>query len=239
MKKIGSIICLIIIIASTAFIFAGCKVDPVKVEWLLSYYEIDGKKIGVGFNDYDHFNSVMPDSSTISFDEDGNFYFKSIDDTEYTGTYKSRNTLKHTKVFLTFADGSKVTGYCSSSHLDATTCEAEFRICEVLYHFREYNYTNTLDYYLSKVAQAVNAFAYSGKNDGNNYYQDFQNGTVEKVGNNYFVLTNDDTFPLEETNYRCYTFNSEELKQGEIQQGECIVRTNGEQWAIYYPETNK
>lgn len=239
-KKTGIILCLItVIMAATAF--AGCVADPYEVEWHFEYCKTDDEIYITEFDYYNHFRSVSADAVQISFNVNGSFYFKNYDGSEYNGTYKCKENKKkgYTEITLIFPDGSQAKGHCGVYGFDGIWYEAEFKIFGATYYFDTLERTFSAESSLSEVANAVYTFATTGEKRGGIYYNYLETAVIEKVGNSYIAKTADKEYTLDDAKYWCYIFNSENIRQSELREGECIIRAGIRCFAIYYPEINE
>lgn len=246
MKRIIIAFCSVMLI-SLSLTFAGCgTVQPYEIEWHLSAYCIDGEYYDhcVGFNYYNHFDSVFSDCARISFNDDGSFYFKDREGVQYNGTYKSKKGRYDTEVTLTFPDGSEAEGSYSKYDFADYTYEALFEIFGVKYYFndkeRDFD-ADDLETCLTNVAGAICTFAADGKMSIAHYpyYENLKKAVIGKVSGSYVAVTGNNVYLLDSANYWCYSVDSEKIKSCELKEGECIIRTGYESFAVYYPVTNE
>lgn len=235
-KRIIIALCSLIAIFS-ALSLSGCATRPFKVDWFIYSYEIDGEVYEVGFDYFDHFNPVYPNAG-IYFDRDGNFSFTDKDGSEYYGSYKRRNTLKDTKITLSFADGGKANGKCScvKRHGD-NYYYAEFEINGVKYNFRDRRrvfFEDNLYYYLKSVSNAVITFANTGERTWPYYDEALTNAVMGKVGDSFFAVTDGCLYMLDDYSFWCYDVDGEGIKTSEPKEGDCILRISCNRLAIYY-----
>lgn len=237
MKKVALTLSLLIMVTAV-FVLSGCSVEPYEVEWYFEYYKLDGETYHVGFNDYDHFGSIVSDAVTLSFAEDKTFTFKSYDGTVYEGTYKYKNRRGDTEVTLFFFDGRRASGTCARYMFDGVWYKAIFEIFGVTYYFDGDEYSFDLDSRLASVADEV--YSFSGRNELS--YRELIKAEVMQVNGHNIVVTDYDIYPLADESYWCYTYNeNKELKQSVLVEGKCIARIekNGKRIAIYYPENEQ
>lgn len=238
MKRIALILSLFIML-SAVFVFSGCGVfAPFTVDWIFKYYKIDGEVHHVGFDYYDHFNSILPDSVTISFAEDNTFTFKSYDGVEYYGTYKYTKWNNVCDIALTFSDGSEGSGMCKRLAFDGIWYEATFEIFGVTYYFDGTESYRDFDWSLNSVINTVYNF---GKSDYKSD-KDLYKAEVELRDGSYFVITEEEEYPLTDASYFCYIISdNKELKPSALLEGRCILRMSeyDTRIAIYYFENRE
>lgn len=236
MKKVRSFLLLFFMISSL-LVLNSCSVEPYAVKWYWQSYVLeDGTSYEVGFDRYDHFNSINQDVIELTFNEDKTFYFKSYTGNEYNGTYTYKNNLGDTDVSLKFLNGTEASGICFAQVADGKTYRASFKIFGVTYFFRDINWEFDLDYYIKDTIKNL-VHTYHSKKSSGYYSRSFDYGYVEKKESSYYVTIDDETFIIDDYKKFIYSFNKEELKMyNSIKDGYCALRydESTKKIAIYY-----
>lgn len=132
-KKISIFIVLLMV---SVICLVGCKVEPSKLgTMVLSYPRVDGIIIHGWSNGFDWDNCVYSGDVVATFNEDGTFTFIYYGET-FEGSYKVLDVkdMAATHFEMTFKDGTKTTGECSSSAYG----EISYTM-KILYNGIEYN----------------------------------------------------------------------------------------------------